>query len=279
MSISIIGLGFVGKAIYDCLLSKKLSKIYVYDKFKDNGIGTITDCLESDIMFMCLPTVFNNLIKDYNLDPIIENLDILSKKNYKGIIVIKSTLTPGTTQYLQKKYKNLNLCHNPEFLSAKTAKEDFMNQKHIVLGKTENSDIDILYNFYNKYWPDAEISVCTSNESEALKLGCNCFYSVKIQFFNELFLMCNKQDMNYEKVRNMMLKNNWINPMHTKVPGTDGKLSYGGLCFPKDTNALSNHLSRLDLPNKVLDATIDERNAMRRDNSNIEYNFKKLYLE
>ena len=68
--------------------------------------------------------------------------------------------------------------------------------------------------------------------------------------------------------------------MHTQVPGTDGKLSYGGLCFPKDTNALVNHLANLELPNRVLNATVEERNLMRKDNSNIKFNLKnELYLE
>ena len=66
-----------------------------------------------------------------------------------------------------------------------------------------------------------------------------------------------------------MLKNKWINPMHTNVPGVDGKLSYGGYCFPKDTNALLNHMKREGTHCKVLEATIIERNIMRDDHVNI----------
>ena len=62
-----------------------------------------------------------------------------------------------------------------------------------------------------------------------------------------------------------MLKNNWINPMHTNVPGQDGNISYGGMCFPKDTNALNSFMEKNNIPNKVLDATINERNQMRKD--------------
>ena len=62
-----------------------------------------------------------------------------------------------------------------------------------------------------------------------------------------------------------MLKNNWINPMHTQVPGTDGQLSYGGMCFPKDTNALNQYMKRKNSPNAVLNATIEERNILRTD--------------
>ena len=75
-------------------------------------------------------------------------------------------------------------------------------------------------------------------------------------------------DKNYQ-LEELMLKNGWINPMHTEVPGPDGQLSYGGYCFPKDTNALLQHMIKEDTPNKVLEATINERNEMRKDNTNV----------
>ena len=77
-----------------------------------------------------------------------------------------------------------------------------------------------------------------------------------------------------EKIKPMMIKNGWINPMHTTVPGPDGQLSYGGYCFPKDTNALLNHMKREGTPHKVLEATVDERNEMRQDHTNVK---KKLH--
>ena len=73
----------------------------------------------------------------------------------------------------------------------------------------------------------------------------------------------------YDVVKDLMLKNKWINPMHTNVPGTDGKLSYGGYWFPKDTNALLEHMKREGTFHGVLEATIEERNKMRSDHVNI----------
>ena len=64
-----------------------------------------------------------------------------------------------------------------------------------------------------------------------------------------------------------MLKNGWINPMHTTIPGPDGTISYGGLCFPKDTNALMYFMEKFDVPHNVLEATINERNIMRKENN------------
>ena len=62
-----------------------------------------------------------------------------------------------------------------------------------------------------------------------------------------------------------MLKNKWFTPHHTNVPGPDGKLSYGGACFPKDTSALFEFMKRLDTPHMVLESVVNERNSMRDD--------------
>ena len=169
---------------------------------------------------------------------------------------------------------NLKLIHNPEFLTARTAFDDFHNQTHIVLGHSINTtieDLEKLKEIYTFGFPNAEYSLCTSNESESMKIFCNSFYSVKIQFFNELYLLCNSKELNcdYNKVKNMMLKNNWINPMHTQVPGTDGKLSYGGYCFTKDTKALLEFMKKNNTHHLVLESTIKEKNSMRDDNDNI----------
>ena len=165
----------------------------------------------------------------------------------------------------------MNFIHNPEFLTAKTANEDFHNQKHIILGKSKNISLDkvnILKNFYKKYYHDAEISLCTSLESESTKSFVNCFYATKVQFFTELYCLCLKNGSNYNKIKDMMLKNRWINKMHTTVPGPDGQISYGGFCFPKDTNALNNYMKINNSPNEILNSVINERNLMRDDNTN-----------
>lgn len=267
--ISVIGLGFVGGSMKK---SFEIKGEYVigYDKYKENT-DSFEDCLKSDIAFLALPTIYDEDKMTYDKSAIHEVCNDLEKENYQGIVVIKSTVEPTTTEKLAEKY-NLKFVHNPEFLTAATAFEDFHNQTHIVLGKSENvkdEEIDVLENFYKKNYPDAEISICSCTESESMKSFVNCFYAVKIQFFNELYLLCNKMGCNYDNVKDLMLKNKWINPMHTNVPGPDGKLSYGGYCFPKDTNALAEHMKREGVTCKVLEGTIQERNEMRDDNVNV----------
>ena len=98
-----------------------------------------------------------------------------------------------------------------------------------------------------------------------MKLFCNNFYAAKVQIFNEFYLLCEKVGIEFEIVKSMMLKNDWINPMHTSVPGPDGKLSYGGMCFPKDVSSLNEFMKEQDTPNAVLEAVMLERNIMRND--------------
>lgn len=268
IKVGIIGIGFVGSAMLNSFINKGL-KIIAYDKYKTyNTFEEVTTC---DIIFMALPTIYDEKLEQYDLSAIEENLQLLKKHSCSGIIVNKSTVSPKTTQDLATKYE-LNLVHNPEFLTAKTAFFDFHNQMHIVVGITNNCDLnkyENLINFYSQYYPNAQISECTALESECMKIFCNSFYAAKIQFFNELYLLCDKIGANYNNIKNLMLGNNWINPMHTVVPGPDNKLSYGGLCFPKDTCALRSFMKQYDSSCMVLNAVIEERNLMRDDYDNV----------
>ena len=265
MRIGIIGLGFVGSSIKKSFDLKNIN-LSGYDKFKDGGIGNIEDIFQKDIVFLCLPTPFDDKTMCYDITSIKETCELLKKNNYFGLVVIKSTIEPNTTNTLSKEY-DLKIIHNPEFLTQVTAFEDFHNQKHIVLGKGINvldEELDKLTRFYRNNYPDAEISLVSSDESECMKLFVNSFYATKIQFFNELYLLSNKIGCDYNRVKELMLKNNWINPMHTKVPGRNNELSYGGNCFPKDTNALLQFMKKNNSEHKVLEAVINERNSMRK---------------
>jgi len=72
-----------------------------------------------------------------------------------------------------------------------------------------------------------------------MKIVCNSFYATKIQYFTEIKLLCDNLEINYNNVRELILKNGWINPMHTNIPGYYGILSFGCDCFPKDIRALN----------------------------------------
>jgi nucleotide sugar dehydrogenase len=264
IKIGICGYGFVGSAIDKFFNSKYHTNIY--DKYKN--INNFDILLNTDILFICLPTNINIENSSYDMTEIDSTLLLLHTYNYTGLVIIKSTILPNYCTEMNKLYQNLKIINNPEFLSAKTAVEDFKSQSHIVIGHTKYSkDSDqfkLILNIYKESFPLAIISITTSEESSLVKLACNSFYALKIQFFTELYLLSNKLQVNYDNVKNIMLKNGWINSMHTLVPGTDGKISFGGLCLPKDIMALSNFMKINKTPNLVLNAVIKENKKTRK---------------
>lgn len=263
ITIGIAGVGFVGNAVKSFF--EKYENIIAYDKYKE--LNTKEDILKSDILFLCLPTLFNENINEYEKSEIYEVCDFLNLNKYKGTVILKSTVEPETTAKVSEKYNNLKILHNPEFLTARTAVEDFANQKHIVIGKGPNcndDDVKLLEDIYRKYFPEAEISCCSSIESESMKIMCNSFYASKIMLFNEYYLLSKKNGSDFYKIKRLMLKNGWINPMHTDVPGPDGLLAYGGACFPKDTQALNKYMESYQSENMVLSRVIDECKVLRK---------------
>lgn len=269
MKVGIIGLGFVGSSIHKSFEIKGI-ELYAFDKFKNGGIGNFSDILNTEILFLCLPTQFNLNTNEYDKDPIYETCERLVENNYQGVIIIKSTIEPNTTNTIADKYK-LQFIHNPEFLTAKTAFEDFHNQKHIVLGQSKTcseENLNKVVEFYRQYYPEAEISLCSSLESECMKMFCNNFYAVKVQVFNEFYALCNKIGADYNNIRDMMLKNNWVggkdrNPLHTIIPGPDGQISFGNGCFVKDLYACTNLMKRENVIHAILESCLEERNKMR----------------
>ena len=294
-SIGIIGIGILGTALKETFLSSKfcnisnisnISNVICYDKYKNIGTN-ILDMNGCDIIFLCLPTEYDEYKKEYNKQEIYNVIEELAKYKYKGIIIIKSTIEPETTVKLANMYKSLplHIINNPEFLSARTATEDFKNQKQIILGiphynpqklKTNTSSntsnnmpklINYLETFFSICFPLSKISICSSTESESIKLFCNSFYATKVQYFTEIKLLCDKLEIDYNNVKNLMLLNGWINPMHTDIPGHDGQISFGGKCFPKDIKALNQVFKNLEVPNRVLESVITENSIMRDDNA------------
>lgn len=277
-TVGICGLGCVGDAKYQHFLKNTNMKPVGYDKYKKpfDTDEAFKQLLAAPAVFLCLPTLYSPEKKQYDKTAIFEVCERLHQGQYKGLVVLKSTVEPGTTEDLSEKYPNMDFAHNPEFLTARTSYEDYSNQSHIVLGKTPSCDekkFEALKAFYQHYWPNAEYSFCTSWESEMMKSACNSFYSVKIAFFNLVYLLTKEHSKKsgdspnetYQNVVQMMLKNKWINPMHTNVPGPDGRLGFGGMCFPKDVNALNQHVKAVGLPNDMLDAVVRLNLSLRDD--------------
>jgi len=297
MKIGLCGVGLTGSAMLKSLEKKGfklLENLFLYDKFKkvyDDETypnGNLNDLYKCDQVYLSLPTLYNDEIKEYDKKSINDTIENFNNANYNGLLILKCTVEPKVTENLALIYPNLKLIYVPEFLSSSTAFEDFHYQKHTIIGYTTTllsdkidkleeinydnyllqncNSLNKLVNFYETYYPNSRISITDSTTAETMKISCNSFYSVKVQFFTEIYLLCNDMNISYGKMVSLMLKNEWINEMHTMVPGKDGNISYGGLCFPKDTNALCEFMNKNDIPNGVLKNCILERNKMRKDN-------------
>lgn len=267
MKLGVVGVGVVGGAVYKYFESQSHTHTNVvgYDKYRDefSNFDALLDC---DALFLCLPTLYKHELKEYDKSAIHDVCQRLTRAKYNGLVVIKSTVEPGTTEYLSKFYAGLDFCHNPEFLTARTSYDDFANQTHIVLGKPSRTDdvkFDRLSRLLRACWPKADYSTGSSTDTECMKIFCNSFYAQKVSIFNEFYQVCQHNKLDYNHVLEMMLKNGWINPMHTNVPGPDGLLSFGGACFPKDIRGLNAYLNKMNSYNAIINSTIEESLQIR----------------
>lgn len=228
--IGIIGNGFVGNAVYQNLKDKVSCKIYDVDVSK--SLNTLDDVIEQDFIFVCLPTPMKST-GECDLS-ILDNFFDTLPKTVNGIFVLKSTVPIGTTKKFSEKY---NVIHNPEFLTARNAVEDFKNsQRNIVGGRRDLCEKFV--QFFENLFPHIPNIITSSDESESIKYFSNTFLSLKVAYFNKMYDFCEKHNMSYDIVCNGVTADTRIGKSHSKVPGIDGDRGFGGTCFPKDLNSL-----------------------------------------
>lgn len=250
MKVGIIGNGFVGNAIYQNI-KDKIQNLFVFDVDDSKRLSSYEDTIESDIIFVCLPTPMKDRMGgECNLSYIDNFFDSLPS-NLNGIFVIKSTVPIGTTKRLSEKRNDLNIIHNPEFLTARNSVEDFNNADRNIIGGDESSSL-ILKKFYDEYFSHIPTFIVSSNESETIKYFSNTYLSVKVAYFNLLYDLCEKLEMDFESIRKCVSSDKRIGNSHTYVPGIDGDRGFGGTCFPKDLNALNDTLEKSELNSSIL---------------------------
>ena len=195
-------------------------------------------------IFICVPTPMNKNGKcNTNIvESVVSQLDTLSKSNDRKptdtILIIKSTVPPGTTEILDKKYKNVKVCFSPEFLTEANFIEDFKNQSRIIIGGNRYTNTKIKSDIFVKAFPQATIVKTSSTIAEMVKYTTNTFLATKVSFANEIKQICDKLNIDYDKVVEYATYDDRLGKSHWAVPGPDGKFGFGGSCFPKDLNAL-----------------------------------------
>ena len=255
MNIGIIGQGFVGTAVKEGL--KKFHEIDTFDLDETKrDVDYIEDIIDrNNIIFVCLPTPMK---KDGSCDiSIVENtvmeLDnlALTRQCSNRIVVIKSTIPPGTTEMLNEECEHIQVVFNPEFLTEANFIEDFKNQDRIIIGGPRPASTKVRQLFY-KAFPKAHIIKTHSTIAEMVKYLTNTFLATKVSFANEMKMLCDFFNVDYDKVVEYSTYDERLGKSHWAVPGPDGKMGFGGSCFPKDINALISIADKWEIPANVL---------------------------
>lgn len=230
IKVGIVGVGMVGgsmKRYYEKIGRAPL----VFDK--GTAGGSLAEVNQADVIFICVPTPYNTSDGGFDLSFVRE-----ACSNIQGskIIVLKSTVIPGTTEKLQQEFPQHQFLFNPEFLTELTADQDMQYPDRQIVGYTKSSfkvagDVMMIL-------PLAPYErIMTSMEAEMVKYFGNNWFAVKVSFANQMYDVCQKLGIDYDNVKEAAAADKRIGRSHLEV-WHKGYRGYGGKCLPKDIRAM-----------------------------------------
>ena len=245
--LGIIGHGYVGES--QSFAFSPSFDVRVYDKDLSKSTHSLDEVLESDFIFVCVPTPMK---KDGSQD--LSYIENFFKYAIDGpVYIIKSTVLPGTTNILNKKFKNLKIIFSPEFLTERTAKLDILTQTRIILGGDKKLT-SMVREIYNIRFKNKTLIETDSLTAEYIKYMNNTFFASKVSIMNEFYRLANHLGVNWETALYGFVSDQRIGDSHLNVPGPDGKLGFGGTCFPKDINAFISFAKKNNINMNILEA-------------------------
>ena len=291
MKIAVIGLGFVGLTLSSVLASRGITTIGIDSDRKKcskiaKGIPTffepnlektlkkalkknliITNELSSinncDFIFVTVgtPQKKNGEIDLSFIKTVVMSVGkLISKNKKKPIILIKSTVIPGTMKNVvlpilernskKKAGKDFGLISNPEFLQESRAIQDTIKPHVVVLGGYKTKFMRKTEKFFSRFNPNVPIIITNHQTAEMIKYANNSFLATKISFINQIANICQGiPDTNIDDVANAMGLDPRIGNLFLNAgPG------YGGSCLPKDIKAIINLSSKLGVNPTLLTA-------------------------
>lgn len=244
--IGIIGYGFVGKAV-EYGFSKTT---HIISDPQYNNLTASDVCYANpEAVFVCVPTPTD----DTNYANIKNVLREIQQTEYKGLVVVKSTILP---HHLEE----FDVVYNPEFLSRKTAFMDFVKPPFVLIGGKEEERYK-LYQLYCTYSiVDMKCVKFTDIKTAALaKYTFNTFYATKLTFMNQIYDVADQMGVDFEELKDVLKYNPWMMGVsHLDVPGYEGR-GFSGPCLPKDTQALAREYN-VQLLSEVLNINDKYRN-------------------
>lgn len=264
IKIGIIGYGFVGQAVANGFKTASQGKdtILWYDKFKE-GLSLEEVIKKSEFIFVCLPTPMKADETGIELsifDSMIPKITKLTNNTDK-IIIIKSTVTPGTTVKFEKKFPNSKFCFNPEFLTEANFLDDFLNAERTIIGANNDLILRRVAVIFRQRFPKTQIFLTDPTTAETVKYFANAFLSMKVTFANFFYDYCQKLGIKYEEVKKMAASDHRIGDFHLDVTTLRG---FGKKCFPKDLVAIIGEFKKLGVDSSILETMWEYNKKIRK---------------
>lgn len=256
MKIGIIGDGIIGGA---CKYGfQKLGHEVIVHDIK---YGTeLESVLDTEIVYVCVPTP-SNADGSCNTSIVESIIDDLIDNTFMGIIAIKSTVKPTTTQSLIDRYKNDRICFVPEFLRERCAITDFTEHHDLLVVGTEKKEVFDAVVKCHGYYPK-NVKQLKPVEAEMIKYYSNCFNAMRVVFANQIYEVCKNIGADYTKVKNTFVLRGTTTDMYLDV--NENFRSYDGQCLPKDMRALDSLVKELGLDLKLFETLESENNKFKK---------------
>ena len=239
--IAVIGVGMVGSQVKNWF---KDALTYDHKKQSDPW----EEVAKADCFFVCVQTPYLEG-KGYDLSNLEE---AIAKIPDEKVVVIKSTVNPGTTDSFQTKYPNKIFIFNPEFLTELSAEEDFKHPDMQILG-VPHQGYAIASQLMLLLPPAPIMQIISPVDAEWIKKLRNAYYSLKVIAFNQFYDIIEKTSYaDYETIRSIIVQDPKVGNSHSFI-FHKGYRGYGGHCLPKDTNALIDFAKEIGVETPLLD--------------------------
>jgi nucleotide sugar dehydrogenase len=218
----------------------------------------------SDISFVCVgtPSMRSGKLDLAYVERVVHEIGVaLKQKNSFHVVVLRSTVLPGTTESLviptlekasgRRAGTDFAVCYNPEFMREGSAVADFLQPPYTVLGAQDPQHLTALQELYKTV--SAPVFETKIPVAEMVKYVCNAFHAVKIGFANEVGTLCKSLGVDTEAVTRIYTSDTKLNisPAYLS-PG----FAFGGSCLPKDLRAISHRAKELDVTLPLLESIL-----------------------
>lgn len=278
-TIGIIGGGFVGQHVFKFFSGHH--KMYLCDLdpllcdgFQQRDKSNLSLMMkiiaeQCDFAFVCVntPKADDGECDLGAVEGVIAGLDEL---DYSGIVVIKSTVEPGTTDKLSEKYGLMKLVFSPEYASMSKywsphgIDKTMVEASHYIFGGARELCGKVGELYLQIGGPTKKYVITNAAEAEMTKYVTNCFYAVKVGICNEFKEICDKAGIDWTIVREAWLNDPRVSPMHTAV--FEENRGFGNACLSKDSEALRSFAKKVGSEHQILSAAIEENKIFRRRN-------------